>query len=309
MQPDLSGSTALVTGSDRGIGKGIAIELARAGCRVAINYYREPDFANSTVAELQSMGADAFAVQGDVSDAASVRRMFAEVIERFGHLNIHVNNAGVQTWKPLLDVTEIRKRALQHDAPHRVRTRGTVVLQTSSPFPDRRIVHIQEGNGAIPVEVSSSVQLKPGTVVEISGFPRTVFGTPVLSIWVVALLALGFTAYTPAYATITAVCAIFLYISYVLPTALGLLAHGRTWTVMGPWHLGRWYRPLAVVCVLGCGLLLVIGVQPPNEKALGTVTGAAVVLAAVWFGWERRRFQGPPNMTAACESAEKSRVS
>jgi PAS domain S-box-containing protein len=82
---------------------------------------------------------------------------------------------------PLLDVTEIRKRALQHDAPHRVRTRGTVVLQTSSPFPDRRIVHIQEGNGAIPVEVSSSVQLKPGTVVEISGFPRTVFGTPVLS--------------------------------------------------------------------------------------------------------------------------------
>ena len=106
MQPDLSGSTALVTGSDRGIGKGIAIELARAGCRVAINYYREPDFANSTVAELQAMGADAFAVQGDVSDAASVRRMFAEVIERFGHLNIHVNNAGVQTWKPLLDVTE-----------------------------------------------------------------------------------------------------------------------------------------------------------------------------------------------------------
>jgi NAD(P)-dependent dehydrogenase (short-subunit alcohol dehydrogenase family) len=106
MPPDLKGSSALVTGSDRGIGKGIAMELARAGCRVAINYYREPDFANSIVAELQAMGADAFAVQGDVSDAASVRRMFAEVIERFGRLNIHVNNAGVQTWKPLLDVTE-----------------------------------------------------------------------------------------------------------------------------------------------------------------------------------------------------------
>ena len=57
---------------------------------------------------------------------------------------------------------------------------------------------------------------------------------------------------------------------------------------MGPWHLGRWYRPLAVVCVLGCGLLFVIGVQPPNDKALGIVGGAVVLLAVAWFGFERR---------------------
>jgi NAD(P)-dependent dehydrogenase (short-subunit alcohol dehydrogenase family) len=106
METDLKGRTALVTGSDRGVGKGIALELARAGCRIAVNYHLDPSLADDTVAELKAIGSDAFAVKGDVSDAASVRRMFAEVIERFGRLDIHVNNAGVQTWKPLLDVTE-----------------------------------------------------------------------------------------------------------------------------------------------------------------------------------------------------------
>ena len=104
---DLEGSTALVTGSDRGIGKGIALELARAGCRVAINYHIDPYLAERDCGGVAvAIGADAFAVQGDVSVASSVRQMFATVIERFGRLNIHVNNAGVQTWKRLLDVTE-----------------------------------------------------------------------------------------------------------------------------------------------------------------------------------------------------------
>ena len=106
MKSELSGSTALITGADRGIGKGIAFELARAGCRVAVNYHIEPDLAEQTVTELHSLGVDAFAVQGDVSAASSVEKMFATVVERFGRLNIHVNNAGVQTWKRLLDVTE-----------------------------------------------------------------------------------------------------------------------------------------------------------------------------------------------------------
>ena len=62
--------------------------------------------ATEVVAELTTMGVEAFAVKGDVSDASSVRAMFAAVLERFGSLDIHVNNAGVQTWKPLLEVTE-----------------------------------------------------------------------------------------------------------------------------------------------------------------------------------------------------------
>ena len=49
--------------------------------------------------------------------------------------------------------------------------------------------------------------------------------------------------------------------------ALGAWAYGRTWTVMGPWDLGRWYRPLAVLSVVGCVVLIVLGMQPPNERS------------------------------------------
>jgi 3-oxoacyl-[acyl-carrier protein] reductase len=102
----LAGKTALVTGSDRGVGKGIALELAGAGANIAVNYLDDPALATATVAELEATGVKALAVQGDVRVAAQVRDMFATVIDRFGRLDVHVNNAGVQTWKRLLDVEE-----------------------------------------------------------------------------------------------------------------------------------------------------------------------------------------------------------
>ena len=98
------------------------------------------------------------------------------------------------------------------------------------------------------------------------------------------------------YTTIAAVCVIFLYISYVLPVAAGCLAHGRSWTRMGPWQLGRWYRPLAIVAVLGSVFIIVIGMQPPNQQAVRLVGGAVVLLVLVWFGVERKRFKGPPGL-------------
>jgi amino acid transporter len=125
------------------------------------------------------------------------------------------------------------------------------------------------------------------------------FRTPVAAVWAVALASVAFTVYTPVYSTITAVCVLFLYLSYVLPTALGALAYGRTWTRMGPWDLGGWYRPLAAVCVAGCAGLFVIGVQPPNEKALPVVAGFAAALAVGWLAWARRRFPGPPTAPLA----------
>jgi NAD(P)-dependent dehydrogenase (short-subunit alcohol dehydrogenase family) len=101
-----SGRVALVTGSGRGIGKEIALELARSGCAVAVNYYVEPERAEATVAELTALGVDAFAVQADVGIRAEVHRMVDEVVRRFGRIDVLVNNAGVQTWTPLLEVTE-----------------------------------------------------------------------------------------------------------------------------------------------------------------------------------------------------------
>lgn len=107
MTPEtLAGSTALVTGGGRGVGKGIALALARAGCRVAVNYHSSADPAAETVAEITALGVEAFAVHADVSLAADVSRMFEAVTRRFGRLHTLVNNAGIQTWKALVDVTE-----------------------------------------------------------------------------------------------------------------------------------------------------------------------------------------------------------
>ena len=120
------------------------------------------------------------------------------------------------------------------------------------------------------------------------------FRTPVAAIWTGAILAVIFTVYTPVYTTVVSVTVIFLFISYGLPIALGAIAYGRTWTQMGPWTLGGAYRLVALLCVLSVILIFVIGVQPPNDKALWITLGFLVVTALVWFGMERRRFKGPP---------------
>jgi len=86
---------ALVTGASRGIGRGIAIELARAGCRVAINYAGNAEAAAEALALVKAAGGDGFIVQGDVAVAADRERLVAETVAKFGRIDIHVNNAGV----------------------------------------------------------------------------------------------------------------------------------------------------------------------------------------------------------------------
>ncbi len=97
---------ALVTGAGRGVGKGIALALGRAGYHVAVNYFEQPEMAEQTVEEIRSFGVDAFAVRADVRSRAAIDEMLDAVIGRFQRLDLLVNNAGVQTWKSLLDLTE-----------------------------------------------------------------------------------------------------------------------------------------------------------------------------------------------------------
>jgi NAD(P)-dependent dehydrogenase (short-subunit alcohol dehydrogenase family) len=102
----LTGKTALVTGASKGVGKGIALALGRAGCNVAVNYHSDLAGAEDVVAELTAMGRKAAAVKGDVGKSAEVASMFAQTDEIFPKLDILVNNAGIQTWKPLLELEE-----------------------------------------------------------------------------------------------------------------------------------------------------------------------------------------------------------
>src|SRR5690242_13918275 len=86
---------ALVTGASRGIGRGIAVELARGGGRVAINYAGNIDAANEALAHVKEAGGDGFVVQGDVAVAADRQRLVDETVSRFGRIDLLVNNAGV----------------------------------------------------------------------------------------------------------------------------------------------------------------------------------------------------------------------
>ena len=91
----LQGKCALVTGGSRGIGRAVCLELARQGARVAVNYAGNAAAAEETVKACEALGAEAFAIQADVADAAACEAMVKEVLPRFGRLDILVNNAGV----------------------------------------------------------------------------------------------------------------------------------------------------------------------------------------------------------------------
>ena len=91
----LQGKCALVTGGSRGIGRAVCLELARQGARVAVNYAGNAAAAEETVKACQDLGAEAFAIQADVADAAACDAMVKEVLARFGRVDILVNNAGV----------------------------------------------------------------------------------------------------------------------------------------------------------------------------------------------------------------------
>ncbi|MEH7480582.1 3-oxoacyl-[acyl-carrier-protein] reductase [Neobacillus drentensis] len=92
---NLEGKAALVTGASRGIGREIALELARQGANVAVNFSGSEAKANEVVDELKALGREAFAVKCDVSNSGEVAEMVKGTIDRFGKLDILVNNAGI----------------------------------------------------------------------------------------------------------------------------------------------------------------------------------------------------------------------
>ena len=97
---------ALVTGGSRGIGRACAIELAKAGVDVVINYAGNEAAANETLAELKALGSNAKAYKFNVADAQLCEENIKAIIEEYGRIDILVNNAGVSERTPFMEYTE-----------------------------------------------------------------------------------------------------------------------------------------------------------------------------------------------------------
>lgn len=139
------------------------------------------------------------------------------------------------------------------------------------------------------------------------------YRTPVAATWTGATLSVLFVwgsslatiGDTPVYTIVVSCTVIFLFFSFAIPIALGLFAWGTPkWNKMGPWNLGEGlFKLFAVLSILAMALIFVLGIQPPNEWALYITVGFLIVTAIVWFGFERRRFQGPPIGDAVAKRA------
>src|SRR6058998_1790724 len=140
----LEGKTALVTGGGRGIGRGIVVELAREGADVAINYRRDREAAEATVAEVRALGRRACALQADVGEREAVEPMVAQAVEFLGGLDVAVANSGVAARVATVAETDPAewRRVLATDLdgpfwtaraaiPHVVARRGTMLFISS----------------------------------------------------------------------------------------------------------------------------------------------------------------------------------
>lgn len=116
----LEGRVALVTGGSRGIGRGIAMELARAGAAVVITYRSGEQMADETVKQIEEAGAAASAVRCDVADLPAVEALVKRVIDQRGRLDVVVNNAGITA-----DNLIMRMKAHDFDSVVATNLRGT----------------------------------------------------------------------------------------------------------------------------------------------------------------------------------------
>ena len=141
----ISEEVAWVTGSSTGIGAASAVALAHQGCRVAVHYNRSEDEAQEVIEKITASGGDAMRVGGDVSDAGEVERMAREVEDRYGRLDVLVNNAGsLIERRSFSEMTEdLWDRAMsvnlksvflccKHGIPHLLETGGGSVINTAS---------------------------------------------------------------------------------------------------------------------------------------------------------------------------------
>lgn len=155
MDLKLKNKVALVTGSSKGIGAGIAKEFAKQGAKVVVNYSSSNAAADNVVNEITRNGGSAIAVQADISKLADIEKLFRETKEAFGGLDILVNNASVWRYEMLEDISE-ESFQLQ------IRTGLMAHILTSQ----QAVAMFGENGGSI-INISSTISLNPipGTLI------------------------------------------------------------------------------------------------------------------------------------------------
>lgn len=123
----------------------------------------------------------------------------------------------------------------------------------------------------------------------------TQYRTPIYSIWTAAVIAFLSTLYAGAFVVLATGCAVFLYLSYVMPIAAGFFAEGGPrWREKGPFNLGGYSKINAIIAVLVGIVLAITGFFPPNEKVFYLTIAMVVVMVVLWYSFERNRFEGVP---------------
>ena len=150
MSNSLKGKVALVTGASRGIGRAIAECLGREGAAVAVNYASHAGEARQVVAQIETSGGTALALQADVGRVSEIVRLFDEIIARFGQLDILVNNAGVMPVNPVSAVTEA-----EFDRIFAVNVKGTFFACQQAA------TRLAEGGRIINMSSSTTVRMMP----------------------------------------------------------------------------------------------------------------------------------------------------
>ncbi len=143
---DLAGKSAIVTGSSKGIGRGIALELARQGVKVVINYRHDAEHAARATEEIEALGAEVLTVRADVGIEEEVDAMIDRTVQHFGHLDVLVNNAAVGGGRT-------KSIELPPDAwmeTHRVNTFGTFLCSQRAAR-----VMIGQGTGGVIINIGS----------------------------------------------------------------------------------------------------------------------------------------------------------
>jgi glucose 1-dehydrogenase len=102
----LANKVAIVTGGNSGIGKSVALELAKQGANVVIDYVSHPEATDALEAQIRAFGVGVFGVQADVSKLDDLNRLINSAVEHFGRIDIMVNNAGIETRTSILDTSE-----------------------------------------------------------------------------------------------------------------------------------------------------------------------------------------------------------